>query len=124
MPVELTIDSMFQQNTTSSTNSLARALHFFDVQEAVMTQGATRQREHGTMEFWPKTPEERIEAFRHIVSEKAYAKIDGVMIDMTSAHLTMQVYDRLSEHNQQKFAKHESYCMVHIALGVLEKARA
>ena len=64
----------------------------------------TRQRDHGTMEYWPQTPEERVSAFKSVVADKAYAKIDGTMIDLFSANVVVQVYDAISDENKSKFS--------------------
>jgi len=63
----------------------------------------TRKREGGTMEFWPKSVGERIAAFRNVVENKSYAKIDGCMIDLFSANYVVQVYDALNPINREKF---------------------
>lgn len=62
----------------------------------------TRTRQHGTKEFFPKTAEERLSAFRTIVEEKQFAKIDDEMIDLFSASFVMEVYNKLSEANKEK----------------------
>ena len=50
------------------------------------------------------SPEGRITAFRKIVDEKQAAKIDGTLVDLFTASGVVQVYDRLSPANQEKFA--------------------
>lgn len=75
----------------------------------------TKRREHGTMEHHPKNPDERIAAFRQVVEEKSYAKIDNTMVDLFSANYVVQIYDVLSKANQEKYASHKAHCMVHIA---------
>ncbi|MGW8177785.1 MAG: hypothetical protein ACWGQW_03210 [bacterium] len=80
----------------------------------------TRRRVGGTMDFHPKTPEERIAAFRQIVDDKAYAKIDGCMIDLFSANYVVQVYDALNETNKQKFASRVAPLMTHIAFKLVK----
>jgi hypothetical protein len=64
----------------------------------------TRTRKHGTRETTNPTPDERVAAFRKIVAEKQYAKIDGVMVDLFSASAVVQVYDALNPDNQKKYA--------------------
>jgi len=44
----------------------------------------------------------KIETFRQIVREKQYQELDGVAIDMQTANLVCNVYDRLSEKNREK----------------------
>ncbi len=73
------------------------------------------------MDHWPKTSEERIAAFRRIVDGKTYAKIDGIMIDMTTAHVVVTVYNALNKANQQKFAEHKSLYMANIAFKLVSK---
>lgn len=61
-------------------------------------------REQGTRVTVSESPDERIAAFRRIVAEKQYAKIDGTMIDLFSASVVVNVYDALNEENRAKFA--------------------
>lgn len=63
----------------------------------------TRVRQHGTMDFFPQNAAERIEAFRHIVKEWQYAKIDGVMVDGFTASIVVKIFDGLNETNREKF---------------------
>jgi len=83
--------------------------------------GITRRRERGTMDYFPDTAVERIAAFREVLDKKSYAKIDGTMIDLTTANIVVQVYNTLSDDNKQKFAKHKSYCMASIAFKMVSK---
>jgi 23S rRNA G2069 N7-methylase RlmK/C1962 C5-methylase RlmI len=83
----------------------------------------TRRREGGTMEHHPKTGEERINAFRQIVNDCAYAKIDGTMVDLFTASCVVQIYDTLSEQNQMKYAEHQAHCMAHLAFKFIEKSK-
>lgn len=64
----------------------------------------SRVREQGTVVTQPTSPDERIAAVRRIVSERQYAKVDGVMVDLFSASAIVAVYDALSEGNRAKFA--------------------
>jgi len=82
----------------------------------------TRRREHGTMEHHPKSGEERIAAFRQIVQDGAYAKIDGCMIDLFSANYVVQVYDALNDTNTQTLCNFTADRMVHIAFKPVEKS--
>jgi len=45
---------------------------------------------------------DKIETFRQIVREKQYQEIDGVTIDMQTANLVCNVYDKLNEKNREK----------------------
>ena len=76
----------------------------------------TRKREHGTLECWPKTNEERIAAFRRIVAECQYAKLENTMIDLFSANCVVQVYDALNPENQAKFSALPAGKMALVAL--------
>ena len=51
----------------------------------------------------PLTPEERIEAFRKIVSEWGATRMEGVLVDAFSASMVVQVYDKLTPENRVKF---------------------
>ena len=64
----------------------------------------SRTRPHGTVVTQPSSPNERIAAFRRIVDEGQYAKIDGVMVDLFSASAVIAVYDALNEANRARFA--------------------
>ena len=83
----------------------------------------SRVRSNGTVVTEPKTGLERIAAFRSIVSEKQYAKIDGVMIDLFSASAVLQVYDAISPENQIKFASTNAPFMVMTAFKVIKKVQ-
>jgi len=72
--------------------------------EKVARWEPTRTREHGTQVTAPATGQERIAAFRRIVAEGQYAKIDGVMMDLFSASTVLAVYDALNETNREKFS--------------------
>ena len=50
----------------------------------------------------PMSPEERLAAMRKIVSEKQCARVEGVLVDMTSAHLYVSIAERLNEQNREK----------------------
>lgn len=68
------------------------------------------------MDHWPTTPEERIAAFRAIVTEWDYAKIDGVMVDGFTASVVVQVYDALNDANRAKFSALSAKKMALVAL--------
>lgn len=76
----------------------------------------THKREQGTIDCWPKTGQERIDAFRRIVTECQYAKIDGAMIDLFSANCVVQIYDVLSDMNKEKYAALPANKMALVAL--------
>ena len=69
-----------------------------------MIREQTRKREHGTQVTNTNgDPQVKIDAFRQIVTDKSYSKIDGVAIDLFSASAVIAVYDALSEENRVKF---------------------
>lgn len=45
----------------------------------------------------------RIERLRHIVEHKSAARIEGLLMDLFTASMLVQVYDALSETNRTKF---------------------
>lgn len=47
----------------------------------------------------------KINKLHDIISEKQRAKIDGVMIDVTTAHVIIKVYSALKPELANKFAK-------------------
>jgi hypothetical protein len=53
----------------------------------------------------PKLPRgtPRIDRLRWIVHHKTAAKTEGVMVDLFTASMLVQVYDNLSEENRAKF---------------------
>lgn len=77
-----------------------------------------RIREHGTREIMTDNPAARIAAFRRVVAEKQYAKIDGTMIDLFSASIVVQVYDALNDANKAKLAAMSAGKMALIAMEV------
>jgi len=83
----------------------------------------TRTRQGGTRVTTPLTGDQRIAAFRKIVEEKQYAKIDGCMVDLFSASAVVQVYDALSPENQKKYAGYTADKMAKIAFGLIKKSR-
>lgn len=76
----------------------------------------TRTRERGTRVTKPATGEERIAAFRRIVEEHQYAKIDGTMIDAFGASAVVAVYDALNETNRARFSAMPAGKMAVLAL--------
>lgn len=57
----------------------------------------------------------RMDKLRKILKDKQYAKVDGVTVDLTTAGVLVQIYDKLSETNREKFASLPVHKM--IALG-------
>jgi hypothetical protein len=43
-----------------------------------------------------------IDSLRRIVAERQHAKIDGVLIDLWSASVTVTIWDRLKDHHRQR----------------------
>ena len=80
-----------------------------------------RQRINGTKEYTRSNAKERIIALKEIVQDKAYAKIDGIMVDLTSASIIMSIYDKLSKTNQEKYAKQHVGVMLDIAFKIMRK---
>ena len=76
----------------------------------------TRTREHGTQETIAGNANDRIIAIRRVVENKQYEKIDGCMIDLFSASIICQVYDKLNDANKVKFASMKAPVMAHFAL--------
>jgi hypothetical protein len=64
----------------------------------------TRTRSAGTRNTTTNgDPAAKLAALRDIVAEKAYAKIDGMMVDLFSASVIVKVHDALTPENQAKF---------------------
>lgn len=81
----------------------------------------TTQRVHGTKIHTPADGAERIAAFRSIVAERQFAKIDGVLVDLFSANYVVQVFDALSPANQTKYAAMPAPRMVQVAFQLTKK---
>jgi hypothetical protein len=75
----------------------------------------SRTREGGTKVFYPKDGDERIAAFRTIVRDRQYAKIDGFMVDGFTASAVVQVYDAINETNKKKFSAMKAPKMASVA---------
>ena len=84
-----------------------------------MKRELTRTREKGTRVTAPNNPQERMQAMRRIVDQHQYEKIDGCMIDLTSAHATLKVYDALNTENRAKFSSLPAPQMALIAFKLL-----
>lgn len=64
----------------------------------------------------------RIEKLRAIVEAKSFMEIEGVPVDMQSANVVVQVYDRLNEENQTKFMNRPTITnIIDIAWKVMSK---
>lgn len=50
---------------------------------------------------WP-TAEKTIESIRAIATDRACRVIDGVMVDMQTANLIVQVYDKCTPENRER----------------------
>jgi hypothetical protein len=83
----------------------------------------SRVRENGTVVTLPVNGEERIAALRRILSEKQYAKIDGIMVDLFSASYVIAVFDKLNPQNQTKYASLPVAQMASIAFKLANKAK-
>jgi hypothetical protein len=80
----------------------------------------TKTRKQGTIETVTDDPTDRINAIRSIVDKKQYAKIDGTMIDLFSASLIVQIYDKLNDENKAKFASFPAGKMGQIAYKLIK----
>ena len=80
----------------------------------------TRKREQGTIETIAGNPQDRINAIKSVVDNSSYAKIDGTMIDLTTAHIIMTVYNAISDTNKAKFANMPAGKMGTIAYGLIK----
>ena len=74
-----------------------------------------RTREQGTKEIMSGNATDRINAIKAVVDNKSYAKIDGVMMDLTTAHVIMTVYNALNDINKAKFTNINASKMATIA---------
>ncbi len=81
----------------------------------------TRTREQGTQVTNPKDGLERINAIRQIVTDKQYAKVDGIMVDLYSASAIINVYDNINDVQKDKFRNLPTARMADIAFKVLNK---
>ena len=82
-------------------------------------QEQTRTREHGTQVTMPTSGAERIAAIRRIVTESAFAKVDGCMIDLFSASAIVKVFDALSDANKAKYQDMIAPIMAKIAFKLM-----
>lgn len=61
-----------------------------------------------------------ITKLRNIVKDHQFAKVDGMTVDVTTASIVLQVFERLSEKNQKKMANLPIRKMISIAFSVLK----
>ena len=80
----------------------------------------TRTREQGTIETITSTSQDRIKAIKSVLDNKQYAKIDGCMIDLTTAHVIMTVYNALSDPNKEKFSSFKAPVMGNMAYKLIK----
>ena len=62
----------------------------------------------------------RISALREIVQLGAFAKVDGVMVDLFSASAIVKVYDALGDENKAKFSSLPVWTMQRMAFQLLK----
>ncbi len=55
------------------------------------------------LESMPSSGDSRIETLRRILADHQFEKIDGFIVDATTASLLVQVYDSLNAANQARF---------------------
>ena len=70
----------------------------------------------------PKLP--TIDKVRWVVEHKQYNRIDGLLMDMMTASIIIQIYDALSETNKAKFAAMKVRRMAEVAFKLADKCRA
>ena len=66
----------------------------------------------------------RIEKIRQVVSQHQCAKIEGVLMDATTAKLVSDIYSRLNPTNQDKLSQMSMPEMIDICWRVYNKAKA
>jgi len=69
------------------------------------------------------TPEQRIEALRRIVADGQYERIEGSIVDGTTAQTVLQVYDKLPSHLQLKLSSHPMTKMVDLTWKIINKSK-
>lgn len=80
-----------------------------------------RTREHGCQVFVNRDGYERVGAFRRVVASRSYALIDGIAVDLTTAHLVTSIYDHLSPFNQERYRDMPTDCMIEVAYQIHDK---
>lgn len=68
--------------------------------------------------------QQRIEALKRIITDKQFEMIEGVLVDMQTAHAIISVYEALNPENQEKFMSYSMETMGHKAWKVIAAARA
>ena len=89
-----------------------------------MKSEPSRVRENGTKNFSTKTDSDKVTACRVILHDKAYAKVNGWMVDHFTASAIVAVYERLNPVNQAKFISASIEKMAIVAYRLLERNRA
>jgi hypothetical protein len=84
----------------------------------------TRVRQGGRVVTRAKTPQERIDAIRAIVTTGSYAKVDGLMVDHFSASAITQVFDALNPENQAKYSALSVRRMADVAFKLINRRAA
>lgn len=65
----------------------------------------------------------KIDKMRKIVSEHQHAKIEGVIVDASTAQAILLVYDSLKPENQAKFASLDVRVMGNVAWKLINKEK-
>jgi len=61
-----------------------------------------RIRNEGTREYITENGIDRYNVIKKIVDDKQYAKVDNIMIDLTTANTIISIYNRLNDKNKLK----------------------
>lgn len=88
-----------------------------------MNREQSRIRENGTKNFVTEKDTDKINACRVILHDKAYAKVNGMMIDHFSASAIVTVYENLNPENQAKFISKPIGHMGITAFRLLERCK-
>lgn len=65
-----------------------------------------------------------IDRIRSVVTDKDMKRINGLLVDLTSASITIQVYDALNEENKAKMASLPVRKMMTVAMKIATRASA
>lgn len=68
-------------------------------------------------------PDKKIEAIRLVVERKAFKVVDGILVDLFSASVIIQVFDALSAENKRKYKKLSLPRMQSVAFDLVEKSK-
>ena len=63
----------------------------------------------------------KLDRVRKIIADGQYASIDGTVVDVTTAHDILSVYDKLNGTNKLKFEKMTVSRMAHVAWKMVTK---